>query len=176
MAIAAQTMVRLWRPISGSHPFRSVDRWTEGLARHRERFAAGAGPIPEDLLEAAVALLAALRESAGEPMLLHADLHQFNILSSNAGGWTAIDPKGAVGDPGFEVGPVINNLLLDCDNPAARLTDRVRRISTETGLAEDRILRWAFAQTVLSICWSVEDSEPWQDALTRARLMAEALR
>ena len=175
IAIAAQTMVRLWRPLSDSHPFRSVDRWTEGLTRHRER-GAGTGPIPEDLVAGAVDLLEELRESASEPLLLHADLHQFNILSSEERGWTAIDPKGAVGDPGYEVGPVIRNLLLACANPKARLEDRVRRISTETGLEEGRVLRWAFAHTVLSTCWSVEDDQPWQEGLTCARLMAEALR
>jgi streptomycin 6-kinase len=175
MAIAGQTMVRLWRPLSGSHPFRSVDRWTEGLVRYWER-GDGTGPIPEDLISGAVGGLAELRESAGDPLLLHADLHQFNILSSEERGWLAIDPKGAVGDPGYEVGPVIRNLLLACPNPKARLKDRVRRISAETGLEEGRVLRWAFAHTVLSLCWSVEDEQPWQEALTCARLMAEALR
>ncbi len=175
IAIAAQTMVRRWRPLSDSHPFRSVDRWTEGLARYRQCFAA-TGPIPEDLFEGAVSVLEELRESAREPMLLHADLHQFNILSSQERGWTAIDPKGAVGDPGYEVGPVIANLLLACTNPEARLQARVRRIATETGLDEGRVLRWAFAHSVLSTCWSVEDEQPWQEGLDRARLMAEVLR
>lgn len=169
-------MVRLWRPLSSSHPFRSVDRWTEGVTRHRERYVAGAGSIPEDLLECAVDLLRELRESAGDPMLLHADLHQYNILSSGESEWTAIDPKGAVGDPGYEVGPVISNLLLTCDNPQARLKSRVRRISAETGLEEGRVLRWAFAHAVLSTCWSVEDQQPWQQGLACAQLMAELLR
>jgi streptomycin 6-kinase len=117
-----------------------------------------------------------MRESAGEPMLLHADLHQFNILSSGDRGWTAIDPKGAVGDPGYEVGPLIRNLLLACTDPMARLKDRLRRVSSETGLEESRVLAWAFAHSVLSTCWSVEDKQPWQERLACARLMAEALR
>jgi streptomycin 6-kinase len=109
-------------------------------------------------------------------MLLHADLHQFNILSSGDRGWTAIDPKGAVGDPGYEVGPLIRNLLLACTDPMARLKDRLRRVSSETGLEESRVLAWAFAHSVLSTCWSVEDKQPWQEGLACARLMAEALR
>jgi streptomycin 6-kinase len=171
IAIAAQVMVRLWRPPPESHPFRSVDRWMEGLARHRERFAGGTGPIPGDLLDGACARLEELQRSAADPVLMHADFHQFNLLRSEERGWTAIDPKGAVGDPGFELGPLIRNLLLACDDPGERLKRRVRRISSETGFDESRVLRWAFAHSVLSICWSVEGGQPLEDGLTCARLM-----
>jgi streptomycin 6-kinase len=41
---------------------------------------------------------------------------------------------------------------------------------------ESRVLAWAFAHSVLSTCWSVEDKQPWQEGLACARLMAEALR
>ena len=172
ITIAAQTMVRLWRRPPDTHTLRSVDDWTDGLARHQRRFVAGTGPIPQDLLTRATLLLEELCESAGEPMLLHADLHQRNILSSDERGWTAIDAKGAVGDPGFEVGPVIRHRWSDCADPAARLDCRVRRIASETGLGEDRVLRWAFTHTVLSTCWSVEDQQPWQDDVACAQLLA----
>jgi streptomycin 6-kinase len=175
IAIGAETMARLWRRPPAEHAFRSVDDWTQALSQHPDRYPRDASPIPATWVERAIGLLSALRATAGEPTFLHADLHQFNILRTETRGFLAIDPKGAVGDAGFEVGPLIQNLLLDCTDPRARLQKRIRRVALETGLDEDRVLCWAFVQTVLSTCWSVEDRLPWRAGVARTQLIGELL-
>ena len=40
---------------------------------------------------------------------MHGDLHHDNIVSAQREPWLVIDPKGLVGDPGYETGPFINN-------------------------------------------------------------------
>lgn len=42
-------------------------------------------------------------------MLLDGDLHHFNILRAHRQPWLAIDPKGLVGDPAYEVGAFLYN-------------------------------------------------------------------
>ena len=41
--------------------------------------------------------------------LLHGDLHHENILQDRDGHYRCIDPKGFIGDPAFELGPILAN-------------------------------------------------------------------
>lgn len=41
-------------------------------------------------------MFAGLRDSMGEQVVLHGDLHHENVLRSG-GGWVAIDPNGVIG-------------------------------------------------------------------------------
>ncbi len=99
--IAAQVMRTLWRPAPAEHNFPTVARWGQGLARLRQRFAGGVGPFPQRMVEQAERIFAELLTTSGgqsgEQLLLHGDLHHYNILSGR-GGWLAIDPKGLVGE------------------------------------------------------------------------------
>ena len=44
-------------------------------------------------------------------ILLHGDLHHWNILSDADRGWMAIDPKGVIGASCLDVGRFINNAM-----------------------------------------------------------------
>ena len=44
-----------------------------------------------------------------ETVVLHGDLHHWNILSSEREPYLIIDPKGYFGDPGYEVGAFLAN-------------------------------------------------------------------
>ena len=44
-----------------------------------------------------------------EDRVLHGDLHPQNLLWAQDRGWVAIDPHGLVGDPGYDVGPLLIN-------------------------------------------------------------------
>ena len=50
-------------------------------------------------MEIAELLFRELLASSEAPVLLHGDLHHFNILSSDRRPWVAIDPKGLSGEP-----------------------------------------------------------------------------
>lgn len=109
--VAARVMRRLWRPPpTGARAFPTVAQWAAGLARLRRAHAGGTGPLPADLVETAEAWFARLVPSMAAPVLLHGDLHPGNILRATREPWLAIDPKGVVGEPAYEVGALLRNL------------------------------------------------------------------
>lgn len=129
-----------------------------------------------DQVPRAQGLLRELLAEPQSPRLLHADFHQFNVLEAKGRTWCAIDPKGAVGDIGFELGPLLRNLLLKTDRPHQRLTLRVRRVATELAQSPQWVLRWGFVHCVLSTLWLVEGEQPGlDDSLGSLRVMADVL-
>lgn len=88
---------------------------------------------------------------------LHGDLHHDNILSSDRG-WLAIDPKGVIGDPLYEVANIFRNPV-----GAPALAADSRRIMAlcdefegRLGYNRKRVLGYAAAQSALSACWELE--------------------
>jgi streptomycin 6-kinase len=183
-SIAAGVMRRLWRPLEPEHSFPSVANWAAGLGRLRKRFGGASGPLPEALVSRAECLFCELLDSMNEPVLLHGDLHHENILavdhppSRDAGGrvWLAIDPKGLVGEPAYEVGALLRNpwpKLLSMPQPDRILARRVDQLSAELGFDRERIVGWGLAQAVLSAWWCIEDNVPcWEYAIACAELLA----
>jgi streptomycin 6-kinase len=82
-----------------------------------------------------------------ETVLLHGDLHHYNILLHGAE-WIVIDPKGVMGDRSFEVAAFIRNIR----TPQVT-TDGCRhyllRFHELLGDPIERLWGWSFAQTVL---------------------------
>ena len=159
-AIAAQVMQQLWRPAPSKHAFPTVAHWAKGMDRLRQEFDGGTGPFPQKLVETAVSHFDDLLPSQAEPVLLHGDLHHWNILRATRAPWLALDPKGVVGEPAYEVGAWLRN-------PVDRLADwpdlpriQARRIDQFTemlGFDRQRLVGWGVAQAVLSAWWSYED-------------------
>ena len=90
-------------------------------------------------------------------MLLHGDLHHWNILRAEREPWLAIDPKGLAGEPAYEVGALLRNRL-DAGEDVLQLTlRRIAQLSEILGVDRERLKRWAFAQGVLSALWTFED-------------------
>lgn len=99
------------------------------------------------------------RPSAQIP--LHGDLHHDNILSSDRG-WLAIDPKGLLGDPSYELANVFINPER-ADHIAAdprRIATRADILSERLNYPRKRILGWAAAHAALSACWDLADERP----------------
>jgi len=172
-SIAAQLMRQLWRPLPPDHPFSTVADWAAGLQRLRAEFGGGTGPFPRHLVEMAESLFAQLLASMAEPVLLHGDLHHWNILSAERQPWLALDPKGIVGEPAYEVGALLRNPDL---MPRQVQKRRVDQLAAELGFDRERILGWGFAQAVLSAWWSYEDEGyGWESALACAEILASLL-
>ncbi|MDI6769489.1 MAG: aminoglycoside phosphotransferase family protein [Anaerolineales bacterium] len=86
-------------------------------------------------------------------------MHYFNILSS-ARGWLAIDPKGVIGPPEYEVGPLLINpwdRLKGAD--AVRISERrIAILAERLDFDRQRIRAWAMAHSVLSAWWDLAEN------------------
>ncbi len=151
-SILAGVMRQLWRPAPAGHSFPTVEQLGQGLTQLRARYDGGYGPFPPRLVDEAVDLFATFNASAHETMLLHGDLQHHNILRSGDA-WRAIDPKGVVGDPGYEVGASFYNPMpdiLEAPNLEQMLARRVAQLSEELGMERARIRGWGLAKSVLT--------------------------
>ena len=123
----------------------------------------------------APALFEELIASPAEPVLLHGDLHQGNILAAEREPWLCIDPKGVVGEPVCGTGPLLLNELpspLDVSAVRRVLLRRADQLAEELGFDRARLRAWGVVRMVLVAFWSVEDhGGVWEEA----RACAEAL-
>ncbi len=174
-SIATGVMQGLWRPVPPDHPFPNVRDWAQGLERLRARFGGGVGPFPLRLVEEAETLFAELLASSATPVVLHGDLHHDNILAAQRSPWLAIDPKGIVGEPAYEVGAMLRNFWPDrypIVDPGKLLERRAYQLAEELSIDRRRIRGWAIAQAVLSAWWCLEDdSDCWEGAIATAELL-----
>lgn len=99
-----------------------------------------------------------LLDDARDIRPLHGDLHHDNILFG-ARGWLAIDPKGVLGDPGFDAANLFYNPLERDDLCLA--PDRIARMANvfSHSMRQDprRLLDHAFAYGCLSAAWHCDD-------------------
>ncbi|ESY03671.1 StrB [Mesorhizobium sp. LNJC399B00] len=156
-AIAAELMGRLFSP--SRHPA------PPDLQPLRTRFAslfkkagadrdAGEHSLYVEAAEIADRLLDA--PHAVKP--LHGDLHHDNILHG-ARGWLAIDPKGVLGDPGFDSANLFYNPLGRddlCLDPE-RIAHMAEIFARTLGQTPAAILDHAIAYGCLSAAWHHED-------------------
>jgi streptomycin 6-kinase len=175
-AVAAGVMEKMWRPAPPDHSFPTLFDWSRGFERLRRRFDGETGPMPEKLVGEAEALFEKLLLSEGEPLLLHGDLHQENILSAGRRTWLAIDPKGVVGEAAHDTAALLRNPVgaLDAPDPKRLLERRLDVLSGELGLGRARVRGWGLARAVLAAYWGLEDcGRVWDEALAFAGLLAE---
>ena len=158
VSIACAVMNKIHKPPPEQHSFPTLERHVSALLKY-PRNQNTADPIPRDLLERARTQVFELLATQAAPVVLHGDLHHFNILSNARSGWTAIDPKGLVGERAFEVGPFFHNPFPDIFKHPDLERVLLRRLDvfTETLLMDrERLRQWAFVQAVLSACWGLE--------------------
>jgi len=93
-------------------------------------------------------------------VLLHGDLHHFNILQDHERGWLSIDPQGVIGEAEYECGALLRNYEM-----SKRSRDEMKRITTRRidllaeilGFDKERIIGWGMAQAILSAWWDWHD-------------------
>jgi streptomycin 6-kinase len=166
--ITARVMKKLWRPLNEGHGFTTVAQWARGFQRLRDQFNGGSGPFPEGLVADAEEIYLRLLAGTHGEVLLHGDLHHFNILSAEREPWLAIDPKGVAGDPAYDAGALLRNpapTFYDWTGLDKIQARRLDILSEELQISRRRIQEWAYAQIVLSAWWSYEDegliSQDW---------------
>ncbi len=140
-------------PIPASETFPTLEDW---LSLFKET-----GRLSSPPLKKASIQIKYLLESAPRWVLLHGDLHHDNILSQGNKGWVAIDPKGVVGDPGFEASVFIYNPITELyDHPEIKeiIAKRIKLFAQHLDYSEQRLRDWTYVRAVLAACWAVEDN------------------
>lgn len=158
--IIASVMKKMWRPIEPNHSCIPIKRWTRALYEYPKTPLDSSKPsIPLTLVMRAKILFEELIQSSSTSVLTHGDLHHDNILLSQKRGWIAIDPKGIVAEPAYDVAAMIRNpyklFSRDVDF-APLLKRRIQILSEELDISAKRLHGWCMAQTILSGVWTVD--------------------
>ncbi|MER8845974.1 aminoglycoside phosphotransferase family protein [Mesorhizobium australicum] len=173
-AIAADVMAKLFSP--SDHPY------PPELQPLRERFASLFKKAASDrdlgdhsLYVEAAAIADRLLANPHQIRPLHGDLHHENILRGPRG-WLAIDPKGVLGDPGFDAANMFYNPL---DRDALCLAPERIALMAEIfartlGQSPAAILDHALAYGCLSAAWHHEDGNAIEE--NRELSVATAIR
>ena len=134
----------------------TVADWGLGFDRYLQ---SGDAQIPREIVQEAHEMYQRLVASQRRTMLLHGDLQHYNVLFDNEQGWTAIDPKGVVGELEYELAALLRNPieLPDVFTNPITIERRLEILTTTLQLDYSRALRWSYAQSILSAIWDIED-------------------
>jgi streptomycin 6-kinase len=163
--IAAGLLRRLWQPAVETKSLIPLASWCAAYDRNRSALSSGVPGFPGDLFERSDALRADLLASTEQPVVLHGDLHHFNVLRSNRADWLAIDPKGLTGDRCFDV----CQFLMNPDAVPIHVNRRRLDVFCEDlNLDPVRTRQWCLVHAVLNACWSFEDGKDVRPAVAYA--------
>jgi streptomycin 6-kinase len=116
-----------------------------------------------------------LLSSPRDVVVLHGDLHHGNVLYFETSGWLAIDPKGLIGERGFDFANIFTNP--DLGNPLPRVAtvpetfkQRLNIVTEMAELDRERLIKWIIAWCGLSTIWSLESNDASSIALEVAEL------
>ena len=171
--IAGQVMCQIWRVDFDASKFPSVTDWASGFHRLGNHTSIYRESFPKEWRSIAEGLFSDLISSMDELLLLHGDLHHWNIISAQRQPWLAIDPKGVIGEPAYELGAWLRNPFPDIlkeVNAKSLISRRASQLAGQLGFDRDRILAWGLAQAILAAWWSLNDNQPdwgsWLDVAT----------
>ena len=174
----ASVMRKLQIAPPAGHSFPDVRAYKRAWSNN-VRLYDGPGPIDADLFETGERVFDEMCDTSAAPVVLHGDLHYGNVLRSEREGWLAIDPKGVIGEPCYEVGDLFRNRvdeLYEASDPVRAMRQRVEALAELTGFDRERIRLWALAQAVLSEIWTADDDDPGRAGdvdLRAARLLKQ---
>ena len=156
--VLASTVAALHAPRSGDiRNMVPIEDRFQALVRGNPRLWPGA---VHDLFARAVGVAINLLDTPYLSVPLHGDLRHENILKSPRG-WLALDPKGLLGDPLYDLAPSFlspvdkRDLITD-----PRRIDRLANIyAASLGAERGRILRFAAVHAALVACWALAAGE-----------------
>lgn len=141
-----------------------LSHWFRAIYPAASRF----GGILERAAQTANELLAEPREV----VVLHGDIHHGNILDAGPRGWLAIDPKGLLGERGFDFANIFCNPDPETATAPGRLARQAGVVAEAAGLERVRLLKWVLAYAGLSAAWMLEDGNQPEPVLAVAELAA----
>lgn len=165
--ILCAAAMKLHEPRSDKPPSTLVplERWFAALEPASRKH----GGVLAQSLTASRALLAAPRDIR----VLHGDIHHANTLDAGERGWVAIDPKGLIGERGYDFANMICNPTREI--ALANFSRRVDIISRGAAIDRMRLLQWVLAYAGLSASWTLADGNDASNALAIAERAAREL-
>ena len=127
------------------------------------------------ILRTAATVAAELLASPREFRVLHGDIHHGNILDFGPRGWLAIDPKGLIGERGFDYANLFCNPDHDIASTPGRLARQTSLVSETVDLEVARLRRWVVAWAGLAAAFLIEDNLSPTDALEMTELATAQL-
>ncbi|MER8694881.1 aminoglycoside phosphotransferase family protein [Mesorhizobium opportunistum] len=172
--IAAEVMARLLSPSKHSFPS-ELQPLRERFASLFKKAATDRANRHDSLYVEAGEIAERLLSNPHDVRPLHGDLHHENILHGPRG-WLAIDPKGVLGDPGFDAANMFYNPLERdelCLDPQ-RIAHMAEVFARTLGQSPAAILDHAIAYGCLSAVWHHEDDNAVEE--NRELSIAAAIR
>ncbi|MBI2593858.1 hypothetical protein HYW44_04425 [Candidatus Daviesbacteria bacterium] len=159
--IFARVCKKIWKkpPVNSSFKnLSSESKYFEWYFKNREKHQQY---LPEKMVIKAVNFFDDLIKTQGELYLLHSDLHQDNILSSERG-YLAIDPKGIIGEREYESSVYILNPYKRFKENEELINKeffakRIELITEALDLNKERVTAWSFIKQILALIWSLQD-------------------
>ena len=124
----------------------------------RERFEEAGRPIDPSLMELAVSWAGDLATDEVDPVLLHGDLHPYNILAASRRSWLAIDPIPMVGDRTYDLVQFLLFRRGDLADPHRDLRMHLDRIAAWANLDPVRLARFAVVKLLFDVFLSFQGS------------------
>ena len=117
--------------------------------------------IPSHILTKARSLKSQLLATAPEPVLIHGDLHDGNIVHQG-NHWIIIDPSGMQGEIAHEIAGFICNpyeSVFALPNAHEFIKNRILVSSQLLGIDPERIQRWCFLYVVWAWAWILQSGD-----------------
>jgi len=108
-------------------------------------------------------------------VVLHGDFHHDNVLDGGARGWLAIDPKGVLGERGFEFANLFRNPDAEIALSPGRMRRQARIVAEQANLEPARLMQWILAYAGLGAAWSIQSGHDPAAGLAIADLAAAEL-
>jgi streptomycin 6-kinase len=167
--IAINTIRVILRESPKNSAFRQLEEWFNNFFTKAEKTS-----FPSAFQNKACEFYEELSSASKCKFLIHGDLHHENILSATREPFLAIDPKGIIGDIGYEISVFLNNhlwWLASEPNLGEKLNDAVRQFSEAFAIEPQDLRKWAYAQIVLSAWWTFEENgKNWKTDLALAEI------
>ncbi|HAT3977600.1 TPA: fructosamine kinase family protein [Legionella pneumophila] len=156
--IAVSVTQRLWAPVTEPQLFTPLEEWLRSLKQLNTE-ASLQQLVSKKLRDFVTSRAKELLSNQGEPVLLHGDLHHYNILQHQSE-WLAIDPKGIIGEREFEIGAFLRNPFCVVEDllETQELARNLDWVIDLTSFNRERVLSWCIVQAILCVCWYVEDA------------------
>ena len=153
--IAIGVMKNFRRPVPAAGEFPPLEKWIESLLRVEET------AFSPEAIKRAQKYFSELIFGSRQNFLLHGDLHHENILSAQREPFLAIDPKGIIGDIGFEISVFLNNprgWVLKHPKRDEILRTRLEMFARSFEIEREKLRKWGYSEAVLAAWWTFEDN------------------